>query len=47
MPPDVVPGREDVGARGEQLLCELCSHSRSVRDVFAVDDAEVGLELVA
>jgi hypothetical protein len=44
--PDVVAGRQDVGARGEQLLGKLCGYAHAVRDVLAVHDAKVRLELV-
>jgi hypothetical protein len=43
----VVAERDDVGAGVEQLVGELPGDSRAVRDVLAVDDAEVGAELVA
>ena len=47
MPPDVVAGRDHVGARGEDLLRELGGQADSVGGVLAVDDAEVDLQLVA
>ena len=47
MPPHVVPGRDDVRAGGEQLLRELAREADSVGRVLSVDNAEVGLELVA
>jgi hypothetical protein len=43
----VVAERDDVGARGEQLVGELAGDSRAVGDVLAVDDAEIGGELFA
>jgi hypothetical protein len=45
--PDVVAGRDDVGARGEDLLRELRGQAHSVRRILPVDDAEVRTELVA
>jgi hypothetical protein len=46
-PVRVVAERDDVGAGLEQLVRELAGDSRAVRDVLAVDDAEVGTELLA
>jgi hypothetical protein len=46
MPPDVVPGRDDVGARREELVGELGRQAEPVGGVLAVDDADVCLELV-
>jgi hypothetical protein len=43
----VVPERHDVGPRGEKLVRELAGDAGAVRDVLAVDDAEIGVELVA
>jgi hypothetical protein len=43
----VVAERHDVGARGEQLVRELAGDPRAVGGVLAVDDAEVGFELLA
>jgi hypothetical protein len=43
----VVAERHDVGAGREQPLGELRCDAGSVGDVLAVDDAEVGAELVA
>jgi hypothetical protein len=43
----VVAERDHVGAGGEQPLGELRRDARSVGDVLAVDDADVGAELVA
>jgi len=43
----VVAERDHVGARCEQAVRELRGDARAVRDVLAVDDAEVGTELVA
>jgi hypothetical protein len=45
--PDVIAGRDDVGASLEDAQRELRSQPRAVRRVLAVDDAEVGAELVA
>jgi hypothetical protein len=42
----VVAERHDVGARTEQPVGELRRDPGAVRDVLAVDDAEVGAELV-
>jgi hypothetical protein len=41
----VVAERDDVGARGEQLVGELPGDPRAVGDVLAVDDADVGGDL--
>jgi hypothetical protein len=43
----VVAERDHVGARAEQPIGELCSDTRAVGDVLAVDDADIGAELVA
>jgi hypothetical protein len=43
----VVAERDHVGARSEQLVRELCGDTGAVGDVLAVDDADVGAELVA
>jgi hypothetical protein len=43
----VVPERHDVRAGGEQLVGELAGDAGAVRRVLAVDDAEVGAELLA
>jgi hypothetical protein len=43
----VVAERDHVGARAEQTVGELRRDAGPVRDVLAVDDAEIGLELVA
>jgi hypothetical protein len=43
----VVAERDHVGARGEQLVGELARDARAVGRVLAVDDAEVGADLVA
>jgi hypothetical protein len=43
----VVPERDDVGAGREQLVGELSGDTGAVRDVLAVDDADVRAELVA
>ena len=43
----MIAERDHVGARGEQLVRELRRDPGAVRDVLAVDDAEVGGELVA
>jgi hypothetical protein len=43
----VIPERDDVRAGGQQLVGELRRDSRAVGDVLAVDDADVGVELVA
>ena len=43
----MVPERDDVGARREQLVRELAGDAGAVRDVLAVDDAEIRAELVA
>src|SRR5262249_34705679 len=45
-PPGVVAKRDDVCAGGEDLVRELRSQSRAVGGVLAVDDAEVGAELL-
>jgi hypothetical protein len=46
-PVGVIAERDDIGAGGEQTLSELRCDARSVRDVLAVDDADVGAELFA
>ena len=46
-PPNVVPERDHVGSRGEQLVGELRRDPRPVGDVLAVQDAEVRAELCA
>jgi hypothetical protein len=43
----VIAERDHVGARGEQLVSELGGDPRAVGDVLAVDDADVGRELIA
>jgi hypothetical protein len=43
----VVAERDDVGARGEQPVGELRRDPRAVGDVLAVDDREVGAQLLA
>ena len=43
----VVAERDDVGAGGEQLVGELRRDAGAVGDVLAVDDADVGAELLA
>jgi hypothetical protein len=43
----VVPQRDHVGARREQPVGELRGDAGAVGDVLAVDDADVGVELVA
>jgi hypothetical protein len=43
----VVAERHDVGARREQLVGELAGDAGAVGGVLAVDDAEVGAELLA
>jgi hypothetical protein len=43
----VIAERDGVGARGEQSLRELGRDACAVRDVLAVDDADVGVELLA
>ena len=43
----MVAERDDVGARGEQAFGELRRDAGAVGDVLAVDDADVGVELVA
>ena len=43
----VVPECDDIGARGKQAFGELRRDARTVRDVLPVDDARVGVELVA
>ena len=43
----VIAERDHVGPRGQQLVRELRSDACPVGDVLAVDDAEVGTELVA
>jgi hypothetical protein len=43
----VVPERDHVGACAEQPLGELRRDAGAVGDVLAVDDADVGPELVA
>jgi hypothetical protein len=43
----VVPQRDHVGARREQLVGELRGDAGAVGDVLAVDDADVRVELVA
>jgi len=43
----VVAERDRVGAGGEQDVGELGRDPDAVRDVLAVDDADVGVELVA
>jgi hypothetical protein len=43
----VVAERDHVGARGEQLVRELARDPRAVGRVLAVDDADVGAELLA
>jgi hypothetical protein len=43
----VVAERHDVGARGEELVRELAGDAGAVGRVLAVDDAEVGAELLA
>jgi hypothetical protein len=43
----VIPERDHVGARPEQPVGELRRDARPVRDVLAVDDADVGFVLVA
>jgi hypothetical protein len=42
----VIPERDRVGSGGEQFLGELGRDPDAVGDVLAVDDREVGLELV-
>ena len=46
VPPDVVPGRDHVGARLEDPHRELRREPDAVRGVLAVHDAEVDVELV-
>jgi hypothetical protein len=46
MPPDVVAGRENVGAGSEELLRQLRGQPEPVGCVLAVDNAEMGAELV-
>ena len=46
MPPDVVAGRENVRAGGEELLRQLGRQPEPVGGVLAVDDAEVDAQLV-
>jgi hypothetical protein len=43
----VVTESHDVRARAEQLVGELAGDARTVRDVLAVDDADVDAELLA
>jgi hypothetical protein len=43
----VVPERDQVGTRGEQPVGELRRDAGAVRDVLAVDDARVDVELFA
>jgi len=43
----VVAERYDVGAGGEQAVGELRRDAGAVGDVLAVDDAQVGVELLA
>jgi hypothetical protein len=43
----VVAEGDHVGARAQETLGELRRDARAVRDVLAVDDADVGVELVA
>ena len=45
--PHVVPERDHVGTRAEQLVGELRRDPRAVRDVLAVQNAEVRAELFA
>jgi hypothetical protein len=47
MPPHVVPRRDDVCPGGKELVGELLRQAHAVRGVLAVDDAEVGFELLA
>jgi len=46
-PVGVVAERDDVGARGEELVGELPGDARAVGGVLAVDDADVHVELLA
>jgi hypothetical protein len=46
MAPDVVPGRDNVGAGLEEARRELGGEADAVRRVLAVEHAEVGVELV-
>ena len=46
MAPDVVPGRDHVGAGLEDAVGELGGQADPVRRVLAVHDAEIGLKLV-
>ena len=43
----MVAERDHVGARREQLVGELAGDARAVGGVLAVDDAEVGADVVA
>jgi hypothetical protein len=43
----VIAERDDVGAGPQQAVGELRRDPRAVGDVLAVDDAEVGVELLA
>jgi hypothetical protein len=43
----VVAERDHVGARLQQSVRELARDPRPVGDVLAVDDAEIGVELLA
>jgi hypothetical protein len=43
----VIAERHDVGARVQQTVGELPGDAGAVGDVLAVDDADVGVELVA
>jgi hypothetical protein len=43
----VVAEGDDVGARMQEPVGELSGDARAVGDVLAVDDADVGAELVA
>jgi hypothetical protein len=46
MPPDVVPRRDDIGARLQETGRELGGEADAVRRVLAVDHTEVGVELM-
>jgi hypothetical protein len=46
VPPDVVPRRDRISARREDLLGQLGGQADAVCGVLAVDDAEVDVELV-
>jgi hypothetical protein len=47
MPPHVVARRHDVSPGGKEFVGELLRQAYAVRGVLAVDDAEIGFELVA